>query len=265
MALYYKIKLQITPRSSFFLYLICIISISSIPASSNLYVQTTMLNYSTRSDLRQEIDSEFHLLWENSPSRLNPEWIKHLGGNRLERGEDFVQNLDGNLYVVSTSFTPVYSTGNVDITLFEVDASSGNVIWNEKWDRTEFDFVSGMAAENDGKIYLAGTTRSLVRTVARNYTVENFDLFFLSFDPVEKWINPWSWGEKYVNEYFNDIIIGKDGNIYLVGTSQSGNNDIILVKINGTNSEPIWIQIYGGEDIEEGNTLVYGQDGIFMF
>ncbi len=256
MVLYSKINLQSKFRSSFLVSLICIISISFISCKSYAFDGTN------QSSLEQETDSEFRLLWENSPTRLNPEWIKHFGGDRLEYGDDFVRNLHGNLYVTSTSFTPVYSTGNVDITLFEVDTLSGNVLWNEKWDRTEFDYVSGIAEGKDGKVFLAGSTSAIRSNVAQNYSQENFDILLLSFDPVEKqWITVWSWGETNINEYCNDVTIGDDGHIYLVGTSQSSNNDMIVVKINGTSNVPIWIQLYGGDDIKEGNTLVFGRDG----
>ncbi len=260
MALYSNNIIQRILRSLSLVFLVYVITFSFTSSISSVF------DGSNQSTMEQEVDSEFRLLWENNPTELNPEWIKHYGGDRLEYGDDFLRNLHGNLYVTSTSFTPVYSTGNVDITLFEVDALSGNVIWVEKWDRAEFDYVSGIAEGHDGRVFLAGTTRYTRR--ARNYShnymmVENFDLFLLSFDPVgEQWLKLWSWGESNVNEYCNDVIVGDDGDIYLVGTSQSSNNnDIVAAKINGTSNELIWIQIYSGEDIEEGNTLVFGKDG----
>ncbi|MFX0183474.1 MAG: hypothetical protein ACFE95_10370 [Candidatus Hodarchaeota archaeon] len=224
-------------------------------------------NFNQRNNLKNLVfEKENSLFLQNNTTRvLEAKWLTYIGINkRNEIGNNFILSSNGNLLVVCTNFSKAINTGSVDITLFEINAESGEIIWNKKWDRPEFDFVSGLVERKDGKIFLSGTYRNTFQNGSRSIDQENYDIYTLGFNPEDKrWFNLWSWGEQNDDEYCNDMIVGDDDSLYLIGTCETVNNslDILIAKVNSSKSEAIWIQKYGSNYIEEGSALILGEDG----
>jgi hypothetical protein len=230
-------------------------------------ISLTSSKFNYRNNFKNLVfDDENSLFLQNNTTRvLDAEWLTYIGVNkRNEIGNNFILSSNGNLLVVSNNFSKSINTGSVDITLFEINAVSGDIIWNKKWNRPQFYFVSGLVERNDGKLFLAGIYRNIFHNGSSSIDQENFDIYTLGFDPEDKrWFNLWSWGKLNDDEYCNDMIIGDDDSLYLIGTSETVNNslDILIAKVDSNKSETIWIQKYGSNYIEEGSALILGEDG----
>jgi hypothetical protein len=258
-------------KTLFIIYLAIILCLPSfgqvlfLTPIKSISLTSSFFNY--RNNFKNLVfDDENSLFLQNNTTRvLDAKWLTYIGVNkRNEIGNDFILNSKGNLLVVSTNFTKAINTGNVDITLFEINTVSGDIIWNSKWNRPEFDFVSGLVEREDGKLFLAGSSRNIFHNGSSSINQENFDIYVLGFDPEDRrWFNLWSWGKQENDEYCNDVILGGDDSLYLIGTSKTVNNslDILIAKVDSTKSETIWIQKYGSNYIEEGTALILGEDG----
>ena len=168
------------------------------------------------------------------------QWTKRSNGfgNGTDRPTALVITSDGNLVVTGRS-----SNGNDDDYMtIKYDASTGNELWRNYFDRTHHDRATGIVCNNaSGNVYITG----------RSNNGDNYDYATLCYDAggAEVW--------QAIFDYVNDdratnIGIDGSGNIYVTGQSDANaaaiavNYDILTVKYNSSGVQQ-FAQSFGGD------------------
>ncbi|MFX1538493.1 MAG: hypothetical protein ACFFDI_30240 [Promethearchaeota archaeon] len=169
--------------------------------------------------LQQETSSSFSFTW-GTPSSI-------------ELGNGILLAQDGSIYTIGA----VADGGYYDLLLIKWD-DKGNRLWNRTWGYSSHDWGNSIAEASDGTIYTVGYTNP-VDTISRKQ-----DLLLVKWDTdgVQLWNR--TWGDLDY-DYGNDLVIGKDGSIYTVGTLFSGDiHRLILLKWD-SEGNLVWSRTHG--------------------
>jgi hypothetical protein len=140
-------------------------------------------------------------------------WKKTWGGSKEDSGTCMAVDLDNNVYV--GGWTESYAVGISDVLLLKYNPS-GDLQWYKTYGPSMYSEAAvGIAIHNDS-VYLAGYIDLDARLLKYN----------LSGDKM--WETIWN---NTSSQGFSDVIVNKDGDIYVCGGCQNGTNtDIFLVK-----------------------------------
>jgi len=184
----------------------------------------------------------------------NKVWEKELGGDYDDFGKA-IQVLDDGGFIIVGS-TSSYSVGGYDVWLIRTD-SDGNVLWTKTFGGGEHDYGYYVQQTSDGGFIIVGSTESSGEG--------GCDLLLIKTD---------SNGDKIWEKTFggleNDVGYcvqqSSDGGFIIVGYTESfgsGNRDLWLLKTNA-NGDIVWEKTYGGEEWDEGLSVIQTADGGFI-
>jgi len=168
-------------------------------------------------------------------------WNNTWGSPMIDFGFSIAISLDGAIYM--TGWTN-YGAGVYDIPLV-MSYPNGTKAWNVTWGGTNSDGAHKLKIGPDGSIYIVGFTLSF------GPSNNNIALLKFSMNGTLIWNITWG-GDNY--DYGTDLIIANNGNIYVVGYSDSygaGNNDIVILKFLSDGTK-VWNITWGGPDLDNG-------------
>jgi hypothetical protein len=182
-------------------------------------------------------------------------WDKYLGTNQIDYSYDITSTPDGQFIVAGTKG----GFYNVDLTIFRMpdcDAllvridGEGEQVWQKLYGGEGHDwFWAVRPAPDGGGYYCLGSTQS--------YGEGSFDMYLvrISEEGDELWHK--TFGGSHV-DYGQSLGIAPDGNLYLLGTTQSfgqnGSTDLYLVKTDPS-GERLWELAIGGDYSDYGHCV----------
>ena len=135
-------------------------------------------------------------------------WSKTFGGANIDWGTDIVQTTDSNL--VFCGYSNSYSS-DYDVTLWKTD-SSGNLIWEQFYGGSDWDFAYSMAKTADSGFVVAGETYSFGNGQNDGYLIR------LNAQGDTLWTKAYGGAQ---SDVFNDVVVCKNGSILCSGQSNS--------------------------------------------
>ena len=179
----------------------------------------------------------------------NKDWNITWGGSDHDRGSDLIFGSNGDIYVAG--WTTI--GGSDDFALIKI-FPNGTTSWNVTWGGSGIDYGKAIGLSIDDFFYISGWTRS--------FGAGSYDFALVKFSLNGTLIWNVTWGGS-VQDGSNDLALGPDGAIYLVGYTNSfgaGMYDIALLKYypNGTLA---WNVTWGGVDYDAGYEIIIGNDG----
>jgi len=199
-----------------------------------------------------------------SPSWL---WAKSAGGINNDFAAWVVADASGNIYICGGFVSPTITFGTTTLTseggsnIFLVKYNSdGNVLWAKSTGGTNDDYVSSVAADGFGNIYLAGEFKSPAITFG-SITLTNetgSDIFIVKYNSNGNvlWAKDVSLPTNGEN-FPQALTLDPSGNIYLAGNfnttitfgtttlTSEGGDDFFLVKYN-SDGNVLWAKSEGG-------------------
>ena len=229
-------------------------------------------------------DSDYWLL--KLDLELNIIWQKTFGGSSDDRGQKVVSTTDGGFLI--TGFTRsndgdvAENFGFHDFWALKLDAT-GNIIWEKSFGFSGNDRAFSAIQTSDGGYFLSGflDVSSSGGAGNDNGNAERTGFPFTRHGVGEFWgikLDPN--GQTQWRRYFGgsnndrsyDVVEGHDGNIIMIGSSESndfditnplGSYDIWAVKID-LEGNLIWQKNFGGSSIEIGYSITKTFDGNYI-
>jgi hypothetical protein len=165
--------------------------------------------------------SNMYLLKLNS--NLEKEWSSVFGGENLEWGQSITETDDGFLIL---GYTNSFGAGGYDVYLVKCDFN-GNLIWEQTYGGTDWDFGYKIHAANGG-FYIAGETWSFSNGQADGY------LLFVNSEGALIWSANQGGTE---HDAFYDIFSGLNG-VIAVGenNSESEVSEVFIAEVSPVNT-----------------------------
>ncbi|MGB1205553.1 MAG: T9SS type A sorting domain-containing protein [Chitinophagales bacterium] len=203
-----------------------------------------------------KINTEGDLLWENT-----------YGGIADDKGNDLIYNIDNQEFILVGATASIETQGGQDFWICSLDID-GNMNWQEAYGGPNLDSAKNAVFDNEGNIYVLGSTLSQGGDVSITFGNGDFWLIKLSNQGDLVW-------EKTIGDANFDIPTGliKDNNddILLVGSTFDPSvtppnffYDIRVTRINNTNSNVIWDNNIGGSKWDFGNTIILNNAGKYI-
>jgi len=163
-------------------------------------------------------------------------WNTTWGGTGDDSATSVAVYHNSDIYCAGS--TNSFGAGSYDFALVKF-APDGTRMWNITWGGSGMDSCGGVAVDNDGMIYCAGSTNS--------FGAGSYDFALVKFAPDGTYLWNVTWGGSGVDSCL-DLAIDDSGNIYCAGYTDSfgaGYDDFALVKFapNGTR---LWNTTWGG-------------------
>jgi len=171
---------------------------------------------------------------------------------------------DGSIYLTGDTFGDLdgqINSGNNDVFLIRY-RSDGSKAWTKLMGGSGYDAPDAIASGNDGSIYIAGSTNSVLLPGQRQFGVGGgIDAFVSRYN---------SNGERLwtsvigtdlsssENEYASAVTVGTDGNIYVANIGAGGS--FFLTKLNVQGAR-IWTRQLGDSYRNSRPLLTTGKDG----
>lgn len=177
-------------------------------------------------------------------------FLTTFGGNGDDVGYSVKTTLDGQ-YIVAGS-TSSYGNGNTDVYLVKVD-SMGNPIWVKFYGGFGNEVGKSVIQLNDSGYVIAGFTNS--------YGAGGYDAYVIRTDKSGTLI----WQRTFGGldwDFANDLVLGSDGNIFVVGNTHSfgnGKRDGFLIKYDLAGNLLLQ-KTYGGTENEELTSIIKTND-----
>lgn len=187
-------------------------------------------------------------------SQGNMDWNRTFGGPESDFGRSLVYCSDGG-YLLACE-TNSFSSKDNDIWVIKTD-TTGNMLWNQTYGKTGYQYVSAIIETNDGGYVLACSTSSF----GSGYT----DAWLIKINS----IGNMEWNQTYgglKNEFANSLVTTDDGGYCFAGSTSSfgvSRTDVWLVKVNSVGNLK-WQQTYGGLLLEYCDSLVVTNDGGYL-
>lgn len=177
-------------------------------------------------------------------------FLTTFGGNGDDVGYSVKTTLDGNYIVVGS--TSSYGNGNTDVYLVKLD-SLGNPLWAKFYGGFGNEVGKSVIQLSDSSYVIAGFTNS--------YGAGGYDGYIIRVDKFGTLI----WQRTFGGldwDFANDLVAGSDGNIFVVGYTNSfgnGKRDGFLIKYDLAGNLLLQ-KTYGGVENEELASIINTND-----
>jgi len=169
--------------------------------------------------------------------------------------------------------------GYIDAFLVKFNPS-GERIWATYYGGSGFDFGESCTIDNDGNVFLVGTTYSsnmISHNGFQNEFGDIMDAYLVKFNSNGNRLWATYYGGKG-HDHGNSCAVDQDGNVFLLGTTNSGLNnlgqmaqdghqvqyggqtDAFLAKFS-SNGNRLWATYYGGNQYDTGNSCAVDNQG----
>ncbi|MBD3227867.1 MAG: hypothetical protein GF329_06735 [Candidatus Lokiarchaeota archaeon] len=189
----------------------------AVDNNNNVYI--TGYDYNYDPDISSGWDDIF-LVKYNSAG--NKKWSRNWGGVHMDGSWEYANDIaidsNNNIYISGQTIPPIE---NSDGFLVKYN-SAGNKIWERIWDKSEVNGFSGLAINENNKIYVAG------------YTSSSSKLFKYDSSGNKKWHKNW--------EGSDDISINSENFIYTCAVNDATDNLFIFEYDSGGGKR--WEQIF---------------------
>jgi len=170
-------------------------------------------------------------------------WTKQLGTSKNDEGYKVTKDSSGNIYV--TGYTGGGLDGNTnsgdsDIILVKYN-SSGTKQWTKQLGTSSYDVGYGVITDSSDNIYVTGRTHG---DLDGNTSSGESDIFLVKYNSsgTKQWTKQlgssgWDWGNGVTTDSSGNIYVTGYTNGGLDGNTNSGSNDIFLVKYNSSGTK----------------------------
>lgn len=190
------------------------------------------------------------------------EWQKCLGGTGPDQGYSIIQTPDSGFFLTGTIEDDNGDVnrfiGSNDVWVVKTD-KYGNLLWRRTIGGTYNDFGNKCLMTSDGGYIIGATSESADVDVTGNHGSYDAWIVKLNSIGVIQWEK--SYGGSGVDGA-NDLILGLNGDFYIIGSTNSidgdisgaiGNADVLVMKIDSIGNI-IWQKCIGGSQNEEGRS-----------
>ena len=230
-------------------------------------------------------------------------YLTYMGGRGTDRVNAVKLGPDGRLYIAGqtdsslmTATDGAFATANkglTDVFLAILDTRpSGNsqLVYFSYLGGTNNDIPLGIDVDNQGFVYLTGTTASIDFPVAGTTlktagTTGTVDAFVTKIRPTDSgaeavWYSTYLGGNTG-NDSGNGIAVDASGVIYVIGTTQSSDfpvtsstaygpvlwekQDAFVTKFDPSSGSLLYSTYLGGENLDEGRAIKVGSNGLVYF
>ncbi len=188
----------------------------------------------------------------------NELWEKSFWGENNDYAFQIIRSPDNSGFVFAGSkngfFDDLYTeykTHDADFLYIKID-NNGNQLWKRSTGGNDHDMAYSVCAANDNGYYILGASQS--------YGSGSFDMLLIKTDSDGNKLWQKSYGGESF-EYGKSLAVTDDGNIYLMGSSDTGGKngnidvDVFVVKTDLSGNE-IWSETIGGSKNDFGESLV---------
>jgi hypothetical protein len=202
-------------------------------------------------------------------------WTRQMGSPNNDTVSGVAVDSGGNIYVAGRTGdtlpgSPTTYQGGNDLFLVKYN-STGDNVWTRQMGSPNSDTVSGIAADSEGNIYVAGyTLGTLPGSPTKNQG--GSDIFLVKYNSTGDSV--WT---RQMGSPFNDTVSGvavDTTGIYVAGytsstlpgspTTNQGSDDLFLVKYNSA-GDNAWTRQFGTSDIDDAMAVAVDSGGnIYM-
>ena len=153
-------------------------------------------------------------------------WEKSLGGSEIDQARS-ITRADDNAYIIAgNSFSIdgdiLSNKGNSDFFIVKID-DTGNIKWKKNYGGSDFDYATSISTSTNGFL-ITGNSKSSNKDVTTNYG-EN-DYWLINIDSNGKLLDQKTFGGSGL-DFALDVLETTQGDIFIVGETESNDNDII--------------------------------------
>ncbi|MBN2134828.1 MAG: SBBP repeat-containing protein, partial [Acidobacteria bacterium] len=210
-----------------------------------------------------------------SPTGNTLSYSTYLGGSSADYGRAIAINSSGSAYITGYTYSTNYpclngyqltNHGNADVFVTRLSSAGDSLLYSTYIGGSAGDEGHGIAFDNTGSIYVAGSTYSSDFPVENQYQDDqgNWDFFVTQFDPTGSSLIFSTYIGGTMGDYCNAMALDSSRNIYLAGYSGStdfpvineyqthqGNNDAAMVALQWyiPNNAPVAVidaDLFGG-------------------
>ena len=157
-------------------------------------------------------------------------------------------------YLIS-GWSKSFGNGDTDGYLVRTN-SDGEVLWTKVLGGSDEDMCLGLAETIDGKLIVAGFSRS--------FGAGQREMYLVKLDLSGNIIWSRTYGENNFDVWGGAVKQDKEGNYYLLGSTSNNNHDLLLIKTDSLGEE-LWRKTFGGAGYDIGYSLDLTHDnGIVM-
>ena len=210
------------------------------------------------------------LIFNSSAQAPNWLWAVGAGGVNAEQGYGIVTDVNGDIMVTGTYYSPSITFGTITLTLggtqdiFIVKfSSSGNVIWAKRAGGTGSVYSNGIAADVNGNIFVTGmfggTSVTFGTTTLNNTSGGFYDMFLVKYDSAENVL----WAKKAGGSDWDEakgVSTDASGNVFVTGQYKS--SSIVFGTTTLTNSG--LVDVFTAKYDVSGNVL-WAKKGVGSF
>jgi len=203
------------------------------------------------------------------------DWENHFGGTEDDHAYSIQQTADGGYIIAgytqsnNNDIATVANHGGKDYWVIKIN-STGSLIWETAYGGTGEDIAYSVRQTSDGGYIVAGISDSNDGDVSSgNHGYQDAWVIKLTSSGAITWERSIGGSSQDV---FNSIIQTSDGNYVCAGYSGSSDGDLSyslgakefwIVKLNSSGTALIWSKSYGGDDVENAQSIVQTADGGF--
>ncbi|MBZ9651582.1 hypothetical protein [Psychroflexus montanilacus] len=158
------------------------------------------------------------------------DWQKNFGGSSIEVGYDVIQTDDNNFMLVGDTRSDDQDVsnlkGNADVWVIKFD-NEGNKIWENTYGGPNFDAGRSIIPIGNDEYFVTSSSQSQTDQLSSNYGLNDVWTFIIDGSGNLKW-------QKNIGgtglDFGNDAAQNTKGEIFVVGSSESEDNDFIINK-----------------------------------